>query len=243
MAPAEVADRLVDTVGLLEVAQVPGALDDDQLGGGDLLGETVRHLEGRAGVGLTPDQQGRNGDPGQQLAEVGLGHDSELEGQRLGPHLARDGRHEVDDVLRRVAREEAGQGRVEVLCWRCEHGAHSLDPTVDLVGRERALPPGIRVHEDERRDEVGMATPTLEHHGPAPRQPGQVDRPEPEVDDDRRERIGEVGEVEAGRDRGRPAHAGFVPGHHGELVTEAGQLWTPAAPVHRGPVSEHDGRS
>jgi hypothetical protein len=41
----EVADRVVDEVGLLEVAQVPCIRDDDELGVRDLLGETVCHLE------------------------------------------------------------------------------------------------------------------------------------------------------------------------------------------------------
>src|SRR3954447_6826416 len=75
---AELTYRLVEPRRLLEVADMTGVGDHDELRIGDRPLELPGDAERRTGVELAPDQQGRYGDPGQQVTLVGLSHHEEL---------------------------------------------------------------------------------------------------------------------------------------------------------------------
>nr|WP_246136274.1 hypothetical protein [Knoellia locipacati] len=97
-----------------------GPLDDDELGPVDVGLEPAGHLERRAGVELAPHEQRRHVDLGEQVAEVGRGHDPKLQRQRVWAHVCRDLLQERHDLRRRLTAEEPGQRRVEVLGRRLE---------------------------------------------------------------------------------------------------------------------------
>jgi hypothetical protein len=87
-----------------------------------------------------------------------------------------------------------------------------------------------------------MVAVELLHNGPAPRETGDMCRPQIERTDQRREAVGVVRQAEIrGHVRGatRPR---LVPGHDGELLGQGGELRLPHAGIHRGAVHEHERR-
>ena len=188
-------------------------------------------VSGERASDSSPEEQGGNGDVGQQVAQVGFGHDGQLPPQGGGADVGGDGGEQRHELRRRIACEESGEGGVE-LPGRCgEHPAGAGNPRSDLVRGQRPLPAGVGVDHDQGRDEPGVTAVELEHHRAAPGHPGDVRRPEPQRLDQRREPVREARQVEAFGQVGGPAGPWLVPGHDGELVGQAGELRLPDAAV------------
>ena len=62
-------------LGLLEIADVTAVGDHDETGTRDRPLEVVRDGKRRARVELAPDEQGRDGDGGEDVVQVRLGHE------------------------------------------------------------------------------------------------------------------------------------------------------------------------
>jgi len=104
--------------------------------------EPTRHAERRTRVELAPDQQGRHGDVGQEVALVGLGHHEQLGPESLGPDGGGNLLEQGDELGRRVAGEHPGKRGIELLGRRCEHLKSPRDPGTHLLLGQRPLPAG-----------------------------------------------------------------------------------------------------
>ena len=91
-----------------------GAGDHHELRVRDRPLELACDAERRARVQLAPDQQGRHGDAGQQVALVGLGHHEQLRPEALGADVGGHLLEQRDELGRRVAGEQPGQGGIEL---------------------------------------------------------------------------------------------------------------------------------
>jgi hypothetical protein len=98
--------------------------DDDELRVGNRLLELTCDAERRARVLISPDQEDRRGDVGQEIALVGLGHQWQLRLESLGADGASDLLQERDELCGWLAGEQSGNGGVELPVRRCEHFAH-----------------------------------------------------------------------------------------------------------------------
>src|SRR3954454_3705948 len=90
VAPAELSHCVVETLRLVEVAEVPGLRNDHERRHRDPLLELTRNAERRACVELAPEQQRRDGDLCKQLALIGLGHQRQLDPEAVAPHVGGD---------------------------------------------------------------------------------------------------------------------------------------------------------
>ena len=197
----------VNRSGCLEVADVAAAGDHHELAVRDRALELACDAQRRPRVELTPDQQGRRADPGQQVALVGLGHHGELRPEGLGADRRGDLLEQREELGGWVAGEQPGQGGVEPAGRRVEHPARERDPRPHLVLRQRPLPAGVGVGEHQRRDQLGTVAVELQRERAAPGESGDVRRAERERLDQRREAACVVREAEPGRARrpSRPA--------------------------------------
>ena len=177
----------VNRSGCLEVADVAAAGDHHELAVRDRALELACDAQRRPRVELTPDQQGRRGDPGQQVALVGLGHHGELRPEGLGADRRGDLLEQREELGGWVAGEQPGQGGVEPAGRRVEHPARERDPRPHLVLRQRPLPAGVGVGEHQRRDQLGTVAVELQRERAAPGESGDVRRAERERLDQRRE--------------------------------------------------------
>ena len=67
MPSQEAKDRLVEGVRLLEVRQMGGVLQNDELRAGNVLVNDLGHLDGGGGIVRAHDDQGGDGDAGQPV--------------------------------------------------------------------------------------------------------------------------------------------------------------------------------
>jgi hypothetical protein len=146
------------------------------------------------------------------------------------------------ELGRGVTGEESRRGGIELVGWRGEPLPHAVDPGTHLLLGQRAFPAGVRIDEDQRRDEPGMVAVELEHDGATPGEACDVRRPGRNRLDQHREAVRVVREREIrGHIRGA-ARAWLVPRDHRELVGQRGALRLPHATVHGGAVYEHQRR-
>ena len=131
VSAAEPADGVVERLGLLEVADVTGAGDDDELRVRDPLLELACDAERRARVGLSPDQQVRHGDVRQQIAVVGLGHHKQRGPHAVGAHGCGHLSEERQELGRRISRDQPG-GAGSNSSAGGERLSHALDPRAHL---------------------------------------------------------------------------------------------------------------
>jgi hypothetical protein len=131
---------------------------------------------------------------------------------------------------------------VELLGRRGEHLARRKDAGAHLLRGQRASPAGVRIDQDQGRDEGGMAAVQLQRDGAPPRQTGDVRRAQPDILHDGCVALRVVRQVElCWQIRGAPS-ARFIPRNHGELVRQRHELRLPDTPVVPGAVHEHERR-
>ena len=97
--------------------------DHDELGVRDRVLELACDAERGSRVELTPDEQCRHEDVGQQVALIGVGHQGQLCPEALGADGGGDRLEQRDELGRRVAGEQPGKGGVELLA---SEGAASI---------------------------------------------------------------------------------------------------------------------
>src|SRR5207249_12093939 len=107
------------------------------------------------------------------------------DGAHGGSHLV----EQRDELGRRVAGKQPGKSGIELLAGRCEHLTRTRDPGTYLLLGQRAFPAGVRIDEDQGRDEPGMVAVELLYDGAAPREAGDVRRAERELLDQCREAV------------------------------------------------------
>jgi hypothetical protein len=127
------------------------------------------------------------------------------------------------------------EGGIELGLGRGQHPTGALDPGFDLDRRQRTLPAGVRIDEDQRCDELRVPPEELQDERAAPGEPADVDGSEREGLDQPRQGVGVVAEAEVSGHVGRAARAGFVPSDDRELIGQGGQLGLPDSAVLRRP--------
>ncbi len=192
---------------------------------------------------LSPDQEDRRSDPGEQVALVGLGHQQQLLLERLGSDRGGDLREQRDEHLRWLGCEQSGKGGIELLGGRGEHFVCACDTRTHFFLRQGSLPARVGVYEDERPDELGVVAVELLYPSAAPREARDVRWAERERVDQRPEAVCVVRQTEARRHIGGMAGARLVPGDDRELVGEGSELRLPDAAVLTGAMDEHERRS
>jgi hypothetical protein len=156
VSAAELADRGVEQLGLLEIAHVTSARDHDEVRFRDRVLELAGDAERRARVQLPPDQQGRYSDARQQITLVGLGHHMQRSPHALGANVGGHRLQERNEPGRRTAGEQPRKRGVEQVVRRRKHLPDALDPGAHLLLGQRPLPAGVGVDEEQGGDELGM---------------------------------------------------------------------------------------
>ena len=214
--------------------------DQDELGVWDLPLKMAGDAERRTFVELAPDQECRYLDAPQQIALIGLGHEAQLRFQGLAPNVAGDGLEQRHELSRRLSGEQPGKGRVELPGRRREHLARPHHPGPDLILGQRPLPAGVRVGEDQARNEFGTVAIELLCDGAPPRETANVGGTECEVFDHSRETARVIRQVEIRRQVRRPPRSGLVPGHDGKVIDQVSELRLPDAPIRRGAMRQDE---
>lgn len=243
MCAAKLAHRVVELFGPLEVADVTGPRDDNELCVGNRLLELVCDPERGTRVLFSPDQENRRGDPGEQIALVGLGHQEQLRLERPGADRGGDVLEKGDELRGWLSGEQPRKPRVERRGGRGEHFVKAFDSGMDFFLRQGPLPSRVRVGEDEGPYEVRVVAVKLERDSSAPGEARDVSRAKRERIDKPREAVRVIRKTEIRGQIGGVAGPGFIPGDDRELAGQSSELRLPDAAVIAGAMNEHERRS
>jgi hypothetical protein len=183
-------------------------------------------------VQVTVEQQGRNGDPGQDRAQVGVRERRE-HGQHTGrTDVAHHRSDEVDGLGRPIDGEERGQVALHPLGGRpLRLRARPVEPGRHLRRRQGSLPARVGPDENERTHEVRMAVVHRDRQARSERDAAQVRALDVEGGEEARDGVRVIGERHRPGRVVRPATTRRVPGDQVDGVGQLLELWAPRAAV------------